>query len=373
MNFVGARLETLRGFHGLTLAELGDRVSVSPGLLSMLEREQRQPSDRMAATLAEALSVTVGFFHQPLLDVWTEEQCSFRHRRSAQERVKRKARAHGTMISVLLDWLAERCQFPPDNVPRLSAATFEDVEVAAEFCREHWGLGLDTPIVHMGRVLEHAGVVIVQHLSHSEKIDAFSRPGTPSVVVLGTAKRSTSRWVFDLAHELMHLVLHVGRPTGDRETEAQAEYGGGAFLLPRRAFAREFGSPPTASTAAFWEHVFSLKRRWRVSGQAIVRRAYNLGLIGEVTYRQAYKYASARGWKGGRVPEPYEPDFKGPELLPAALDAIESGTGVTVQQLCDELSITPEIFYGVTGIQPKRSEVLGKLVRPRLLDFSSRS
>ena len=67
---------------------------------------------------------------------------------------------------------------------------------------------------------------------HSDKIDAFSRLGAVSVIVLNTARKSTSRWIFDIAHELGHFVLHsLGIPT--KEKEDQADYFAGAFLLPR--------------------------------------------------------------------------------------------------------------------------------------------
>jgi Zn-dependent peptidase ImmA (M78 family)/transcriptional regulator with XRE-family HTH domain len=355
MNFVGVRLETVRGFYGLTLRALGDRVSASPGLLSLYETGQREPSDHMADALAEALCVRRGFFYEPLPDVWLEPECSFRHRRTTQEKVKRRARAHGTLIGLVIQHLSRLLRFPAYSVPSIRAASPLQIDDAATECRRHWKLGVDTPILQMGRVLENAGVVLVQHLEHSDKIDAFSRRGEPSVVVLNTARQSPSRWIYDLAHELGHFVLHDGIITGDRETEDQAEYFGGAFLLPRRAFMREFASARISSTRSFWAHVFSLKHRWRVSAQAIVRRAYQLDLISAITYRQAFKYASAQGWKG-RTPEPGEPDFLGPELLPTAFRKLEQGLGLSIESVCSDLHLTPSTFYELTGISPKAAQ-----------------
>ena len=56
--------------------------------------------------------------------------------------------------------------------------------MAAEQCRQHWKLGLDTPLLQTGRVLEHAGVIIVRHLVKSTKVDAFSRYGRTTVIFL---------------------------------------------------------------------------------------------------------------------------------------------------------------------------------------------
>jgi Zn-dependent peptidase ImmA (M78 family) len=261
------------------------------------------------------------------------------------------------MIGLIVNHLATVLRFPAYNVPTLRAMTHADIEHAADHCREHWRLGLDTPILHMGRVLEHAGVVIVKNFEYSEKIDAFSRRGSSvAVVVLNTARNSTSRFIFDLAHECGHLVLHDGQITGTPETEDLADYFGGAFLLPKKAFAREFLAPPFS-----WQHVFELKQRWRVSASAIIRRAYQLGLVTAIGYRQANRYMSSMGWK---KQEPYEPDFVGPELLPNAFEAIEQGLGITATAVCEALHLTPKTFSELTGIKVEST------VRPNIIAFS---
>lgn len=348
MTFVRQRLETLRNFYDLTQSELAERAAISHGLVSLFESGARVPTVDVLRALAEALHVTPEFFQEPIKEVWAEAECSFRHRRTTQIKVKRRARAHGTLVGLVIDHLSTLVRFPAYNVPEIAATSDDEVEAAADSCRRHWQLGSDTPILDIGRVLERAGVVIVQHLEHSDKIDAFSRPGRPSVVVLNTAKTSTSRWIYDLAHELGHLVLHRGRETGDEATELQADRFAAAFLLPTRAFAREFR---TAQGGQFWENVFALKRRWRVSAQAIVRRAYQLGLIAAIPYRRACKYISAKGWRSG--PEPSEPEFKGPEVLSIALSSIETSLGITARHVCEALHMLPETFVRVTGVQPR--------------------
>jgi Zn-dependent peptidase ImmA (M78 family) len=96
-----------------------------------------------------------------------------------------------------------------------------------------------------------------------------------------------------------------------------------------------------------WEHVFDLKRRWRVSAAAIVRRAYDLGLLDAVAYRRAFQYMSFKAWNRG---EPYEPSFQSPELLSNALNALGSGVDLTLSALCDELHFLPDTFRDVTGV-----------------------
>jgi Zn-dependent peptidase ImmA (M78 family)/DNA-binding XRE family transcriptional regulator len=341
--FVGQRLRTAREFRDMTLRQLADSVSVSFGLISHYEKgRKKEPSPDLVAALGEILGVEPTFFYEPIEDVWLEKQCTFRHRSSTPQGVKTRARAHGTLVSLIISHLASMLRFPAYNVPEIVAASQAEIELAASRCRSHWRLGLDTPILHMGRVLETAGVIIVKHLPHSEKIDAFSRRGQTNVVILNTAKTSTSRWIWDLAHELGHLVMHDPRRVGTKECEDQADYFAGSFLLPRKAFSREF------SAASFsWHHVFDVKRRWRVSAAAIIRRAHELRLIDAVTYRQAFKYRSLQGWTRD---EPEEPPFQGPELLPDAFRKVEQGIGETLASLCSKLHLKPATFTDLTGI-----------------------
>ena len=55
----GQRLRHLRRTHGLTLAELGERVGRAPSVLSLLENGRREPKLSMVEQLAGALSVPV--------------------------------------------------------------------------------------------------------------------------------------------------------------------------------------------------------------------------------------------------------------------------------------------------------------------------
>ena len=344
-SFVGERLELAREFRGLTQKQLGDAVAASHALVSLCETGKKKDP---AADLVEAFGSVLGFeppfFYRTLEDAFVEDECSFRHRRSAPERLKSQIRAHATLLGMIVDRLRSLFKLPKYNVPDVRAATVEEIEAAAERCRLHWGLGLDGPILSIGRALEHAGVIIVPNVVQSTKIDAFSRYGRTSIIFLNQIIPSTSRWIFDIGHECGHLVMHRGIHTGSIETEAAADRFASAFLMPRKAFAREF------RTSAFsWPHIFELKRRWRVSAAAIVRRAYDLGLLGAVGYRQAFKYMSAKGWRTNG--EPYEPPFQPPELFASPLNALGKQVDQTSEMLCSDLHFTPATFSDVTGVK----------------------
>jgi Zn-dependent peptidase ImmA (M78 family)/transcriptional regulator with XRE-family HTH domain len=342
--FVGQRLQLAREFRDLTQKQLGEKVAASHALVSLCESGKRtDPATDLVEAFGTVLGFDAEFFYEPDGEIFLEEECSFRHRRSTPERLKTKIRAHASLLGMVLERLRRHFKFPALNIPKIPASTDPEIEKAAEQARQHWGLGIDAPISDIGRVMEHAGVFLVSHLAESSQVDAFSRDGSTAIIFLNESVQSTSRWVFDIGHECGHLVMHSGIQTGNEVTEDAADRFAGAFLLPRVAFAREFRTSPFS-----FNHVFKLKKRWKASAAAIIKRAYDLKLIDAVQYRQSFKYMSARGWRKGG--EPNEPDFKGPELLSTALGALGTKVDLTIDQLCRDLDFTPETFLTVTGV-----------------------
>jgi Zn-dependent peptidase ImmA (M78 family)/transcriptional regulator with XRE-family HTH domain len=340
--FAGERLQLAREFRCLTQTELGDRVAASCSLLSLCETgKKRDPAADLIAACATVLGFEPTFFYGPLEDSFRENECNFRHRRTTPEKLKAQVRAHATLLGMVVARLRACFRFPKLNVPTIRASNLDEIELAAEQCRRHWDLGIEAPILQVGRVLERAGVILVRHLVKSTKVDAFSRHGQTSVIFLNQTIQSTSRWNFDIAHECGHLVMHPGISTGSIESEDEANRFASAFLMPRKAFSREF-----RTTSFSWPHIFGLKRRWNVSASAIVRRAYDLGLLDAVSYRQAFKYMSAKGWTKG---EPYEPVFQQPELLEMAISGFGKTSGSTLDSLRRELNFTADTFADVTG------------------------
>jgi Zn-dependent peptidase ImmA (M78 family) len=61
--------------------------------------------------------------------------------------------------------------------------------------------------------------------------------------------------------------------------------------MPETAMRREITSPITLSSIAV------LKPRWRVSVQALIRRAYDLHLASERQYRYLFEQLAIKGWR----------------------------------------------------------------------------
>jgi Zn-dependent peptidase ImmA (M78 family)/transcriptional regulator with XRE-family HTH domain len=347
--FCGPRLRLARSFNGLTRADLAREASVTPQYIGHFEHGHRQPTP----VLLDAFATVLGFeesclFCEPLAE-FRDEECHFRRRTTTPVSVRTRVLAHGSLFGTLVTFLDASVKMPPENIPTIPFTSPEAIEEAAQACRVEWKLGTDVPIKNLVRAVECAGVVVTRFGAETLKVDAFSRAGKRSVVVLNADKDCYSRSRFDLAHECAHLIGHGGLTTGDPETEKQADRFAGALLLPRAGFLREFPRSRTLD----WPALFALKRRWGVSLSAIVRRAYELRLLPATLYQAAYKHMAYRGWLRH---EPEEPAPEEPELLGICFQQVAKDQGLRGTDIAAILGWPSSTLARVAGISVAEPE-----------------
>lgn len=345
--FQGERLRLARLFSGLRQEELGTRVGVTRQFIHSLEVGAKAPSSELAPALALVLNVTPGFLFRPMTNEVREEQCHLRSRKTTGVGEVRQVIAHGTLFEMLISYLDSLLSFPKLDFPQIEAQNAQEIETAAEHCRNHWGLG-EGPISNMCRVLENAGAVVTYFRGVSEKVDALSISRPRHIVVRNTAKASVARMRFDLAHECGHLVMHQGIETGDDITEMQADQFASAFLMPRRAFGVEF---PRVTGRLDWQAIYRLKLRWKTSAAAILYRAKDLSLIDAVQFTIGNRYLRKSGQARHEL---YDDKVQGedPELLKSALKTYESGFNKTLSDLANELNMTTGLLASLADIAP---------------------
>jgi Zn-dependent peptidase ImmA (M78 family) len=298
----------------------------------------------MMLALAEVLGITSRFLENRFKSAVQPEQVHFRKQATTPLFLSSQVLARGTILDRFVQELGARVELPPVDFPDIPAQNLEDVERVAEEAREHWGLGPAGPIVSMTRVVENAGAIVTHFGGLSDRVDALSMDRPRPIIVRSSAKESACRLRFDLAHECGHLVMHHGIQTGDKETEDQAHRFASAFLLPRAGFVSEF----PRGRVLDWQAIFELKLRWRVAARAIVRRAYDLGLITAAQYRTANIHLVKTGQaKSERYDD--ELPLEEPELLNAALDTLDSSCSGALQEITDEIGLDERMFCLITG------------------------
>jgi len=276
-----------------------------------------------------------------------------------------RAQSNIELFQQLILHLGRQIKFPRIAIPSIEAHNDEEIEAATSRCRHALQLEHDKPVGNVVRAVEQTRIFTADLPNASKTIDAFSVKSEPRVIVRSSAKGSTSRARFDVAHELGHLVMHSRAIRGERGLEVAADRFAGAFLLPRESFAREFPS----SAQRVWPILFRLKARWGTSIQAMVVRGSQLGLIDPSRSSSLWAYISRRGWR--RAPEPEEPPAEVPELIPLAFLELHRARRVRPREILDEVGWTDDLFERVVGFAVAREVLdLGAGVVLNLRDYA---
>ena len=343
--FNGAALRLARAFQGRTLEELAERAGKTRQFLHKIETGQAVPGTELVELLAAIVHVEPRFFYDPASSPIAEEEFHFRRLFTSRMPVKQLAMAKAEVFVRLVAVLEKRLKMPALNIPTVDdVATADDIEKAAELCREHWGLG-NGPISNMMRLAENQGAIITMFHSISKEVDALSVFRGRPVIVRNDAKESTCRLRFDIAHELGHAVLHRGVPTGDRFTESQAHRFAGALLIPRAMMTKLF--PRMRGSHIDWRALSQFKLTWKLSKAAIIYRARELDLITEQQFRSGVITLKRCGEAISEREDSSIPREE-PELLKQAIAVLES-QGITIASVASELHVRPEFLEEFVG------------------------
>jgi Zn-dependent peptidase ImmA (M78 family)/DNA-binding XRE family transcriptional regulator len=349
--FDGARLTLARQLAGQRKSDLAATIQKSPTAVAAWESGNKRPSPSTVAELALGLGIEPAFFAVAQEDVTTlTSPPHFRSLRSTTQLARDQAQAYGQLAVDIATGLERHVEFPEVRIPRIPVDV-DDIqndgpEEAARLVRESWELGLG-PAGHLVRQLEKHGVLVVFSPPQAAAVDAYSfdsrvRP----VVVLNPLKRDYYRQRFDVAHELGHLVMHTDAEPGGRIVEEQAHRFAAELLMPAEEIASLL---PRSINSSTWVSLAKLKEQCGVSMQALLFRARQLGVLGDVSYRNAMTTVSVRGW---RRAEPGQVQvLEQPSLLPRAIELLDN-EGLDDRILAMQCRVPLDLFHAATSRIP---------------------
>lgn len=337
----------------MTAKRLSVESGVSQSTISKVERGGTALTEDVASKLARALSTTPEVLMGGAGDV--ESTVFFRSMSAATKSARVALRARSEMVDAIVAELDAILDFPSFNVPTIGAEAVDEIseigiERAANELREAWGLG-DGPITNLVASAEAHGVVVCMFPFGVETLDALSRMGSTSrpVAMVNTELGNAFRWRFDVAHELGHMMLHRGIPGIDavpsdvrKVIESQGHRFAGALLLPEGPFRDSL-------IGLSLEDFKMAKSTWGVSIQAMVRRAYDIGLLDESQYTSRQVAISRKRW---RKSEPYDGERmpEAPTLLRTCVSlAVRAGL-LDVKALMARCGVPVDVFEDVIGV-----------------------
>lgn len=308
----------------MTKVVLAEHVGLTARRIAAFENEGELPPAATVAALADALTFPVGFFYRPAPPDPSQDGVSFRSFSRLPAGRRDAALAASALAVELAEWIDRQFRLPAVDIPDLRDV---DPATAALALRSAWALG-NNPVPNLIHVLEAHGVRVYSLVDDCAALDGFSfwYGGAPFVFL--THHKSPERGRWDAAHELGHLVLHLGAPPQGREQEAEADAFAAEFLLPER------GVRPTAPPCPSLLDVRQEKVYWQVSAVAYIRRLHQLHLITDRQYRSLVIEASQAGYRRQEGDISHEAS----QLIPKVLSMLrQDGTGLA--QVADELQV----------------------------------
>ena len=226
--------------------------------------------------------------------------CCLYHRKRAGTPVKALKQLHDrvNIRRIQLGRLVANLDLPNEqNFPSLDIDEYDSPEQIAQLLRGHWKLPRG-PITNLIDAVESAGGLVFIEPFETTKVDAVSQQSNdvPPLFFLNSDK-SFDRCRYTLAHEIGHIVMHRF-PTPDAESEADRF--AAELLMPAREIASELKGLNIHRATL-------LKSKWRVSVQALIRRARDTRAITESRYKSLCVRVSQLGYRKNE-PNPILPE-----------------------------------------------------------------
>lgn len=314
--FNGNRLRNARVYNGISLTDLAGKTNISKQSISLYENGKNTPDYEKIQVLSRELGFPIDYFFQADKIKTYTETTYFRSQSTATKKGRASQSVKLEFVAQMYEVLLNYVDFPAYNDPQVEFEGFEDplecqseeaineIEEAANKVRNCFGV-TEGPIKDLQYVLERNGILVTGFPTNADKIDAFSQRTIVDnadvfLIAVSLGKQfSECRIRFDMAHELGHIVLHpwsedIESLSKDefKNRERQANMFASALLLPRDSFLKDVMQYPTDLN--YYQH---LKKKWKVSIQAMIMRANQLNAITSNQSQYLFRQISKNGWK----------------------------------------------------------------------------
>lgn len=359
-SFNGKRLKTARTIRGMSIADLAEKLEVQRQTISMYENGKiSEPDYSKIYRMSEILDFPLDFFlDSDLNSVNIYPSTYFRSLLTTCKKYRFEQEIKVQFLSAIYAYISEYITFPVPNLPYIPENC--DVEEIATRLRECWKLGhgpIDNLIFHA----EENGIIVTTFSTDTNDIDAFSKKIIINdedryIIAFSRNKNTAARIHFDVSHELGHILLHDWdddisnlSPQEFRDREQQANDFASAFLLPKETFIKDIGH-----YADKLNYYIELKKKWKVSIAAMIRRSKNLGLISYDKYQLLMRQMQKLGI---RKQEPLDDILmtSQPSLLETAVNMLLNDNVVTSREFLQELSMD----YNLTLYPEQVEELIG--------------
>ena len=258
-----------RGFSQLELAE---KLSLSPSNLSRMEQDFIEVGENHLKAITTILNYPEEFFYQE--GETLPPALALRKRNVVAQKIMLPIEAQVNIYRLNVEKLLKAIGQPEINLPVLDIEKLGSPAEAARKLRKLWKIEKGE-INNLTKVLEDNGLFLINFDFDTERVDGMSILADGKFPIVFSNKRSLGdRQRFTLAYELGHLVMHLyTNPSFTRDISHEANEFAAEFLMPEKDIKGDFKDGVTLNILA------DLKRKWKLSMQALLYRANDIAII----------------------------------------------------------------------------------------------
>ena len=330
----GDRVRQAREIKAMTQTRLAGLVGVSQAAIAQIEAGAFVASDDLAAAVAKHTGQPIAFFVQPSGPEFPLGSLLFRSHACMTKKDMVSASRYAEQVYEIGTKLRNLTKAIPVKIPVLGNASPEH---AANEVRRQLSLSALSPVPHLLNLLEWNGVIVLSIPSGKTR-EAFSFWFEGAPVIAAARESSGDRARMSIAHELGHLVLHAHKSRLEVD-DTEADDFAAEFLMPEAALKNEIKTPVTLSSLA------ALKPKWKVSIQALIRRAKDLSIITGRQYRYLFEQLSSMGW---RTVEPITIEPEKPRALRQRAEIVY-GDPIDFRRMATEFNVDVDHLRELMG------------------------
>ena len=269
----GQMVRIARESRGLLQAELSEITGISKTALNRIEQNVYETSETSVDLITNALKYPRSFFYQ------TGEQVplalSYRKRDKVSAKVLSKIDANVNVYRLNIESVIEVLGLNEVQLPQLDVLALGSPANCAKELRKIWNIP-SGPITNLSEILEHNGITLLSFDFETDRVDGRFMMALDKFPVIVTNKRLLGdRQRFTLAYQLGHIVMHLYTSPGfKRDLPHEANLFAAEFLMPTEDINDDL-------TDLTLPKLGELKRKWKVSMQALLYRASDLTVISE--------------------------------------------------------------------------------------------
>jgi Zn-dependent peptidase ImmA (M78 family) len=334
--FNGEILKLLRKSRNISQADTCNQLGIPQGNFSKIEQGLTEPSEKFVDQIASFFAVDHSFFYQNE-EYYSPVNPYHRSRSTLQIGDRDRVEAIANVYRIHLKKLLEVVEITYNFIP-MSASNDTPAQIA-QLTRRNLRLPRG-PLSNLTQLLENNGVFTITYDFKTEALDGFTIHGAKDIlpIIFFNSIFPGERIRMTLAHELGHIIMHQ-RLQESRDIENEAYSFAAEFLMPADDIMKDLRYINTIKLNV--EMLLQLKRKWKVSMNALLKRAEDLNVLTKNQTKYLWMQMAKSGF---RTKEPYPMPIEEPCLLKELIDVYRNKLGYSIQDLSDLLKITKENY-----------------------------